>query len=306
MKLSRRHKRLGALAAAGLAGAVALALAVPALADANTTIHINQGNVPTTAADFKNSCDQIPSGTAKWLDGWVFILPGAVKADGNFKYIEAVFEDADGNELRYDTAGDGGIVSGSGNNKAYIITPAGLTLVDATAEVKLKGNGPGNGNGNGNSKKFNLTHACPATEDEPGQETPSEDPSSPVEESSSPTEDPSSPVDEPSSPVDEPSSPGEEPSSPGEEQSSPGEEPSSPGEEPSSPGEESSPAESGSESDPEPSRSTPAQESSSPTGSLLPTTGSSLSFVLVAAGVLLTAGVVLLVFMRRGRETAAD
>lgn len=367
MRLTRRHKIAGATAAAGLAGAVALAFAVPALAGASTLIPINPGNVPTTAAGFEDqSCDQIPGDTADWLDGWVFVLPKAAGAEGNFEYIEAVFQDEDGNVIRYDTEDDGGIVSGSGNNKAYIITPAGLTLIDAEARVTLKEDG-----GNGKDPQFNLTHACPATEEPPGEETPSEDPSSPSEEPSSPTEEPSSPTEEPSSPTEEPSSPTEEPSSPTEEPSSPTEEPSSPTEEPSSPTEEpsspteepsspteepsspteepsspseepsspteepsspteepsspnesspaesspaeSSPAESssavpssGAPSSGAPSSSTPGQASTSPAGNGLPTTGSPLIYVLAGAGVLLVAGVVLLVLLRRRGETAEN
>jgi LPXTG-motif cell wall-anchored protein len=318
MKLTRRHKIAGATAAAGLAGAVALAFAVPALAGASTLIPINEGNVPTTAVDFKPpSCDQIPAGTAAWLDGWVFVLPKSAGAEGNFEYIEAVFEE-DGNVIRYNTEDDGGIVSGSGDNKAYIITPAGLTLIDAEARVTLKED-----DGKGKEPFFNLTHTCPATEQPPGEETPTEEPSSPTEEPSSPTEEPSSPTEEPSSPTEEPSSPTEEPSSPTEEPSSPTEEPSSPTEEPSSPTEEpsspteepSSPAESSSAvpsseapssqapSSGAPSSSTPGQASTSPAGSSLPTTGSSLTYAL-GAGALLAAGIALLVVQRRRAENA--
>ncbi|GAA2144303.1 LPXTG cell wall anchor domain-containing protein [Glycomyces algeriensis] len=342
MKLTRRHKVLGATAAAGLAGAVALAFAVPALAGASTLIDINDGNVPTTAEGFKtHSCDQIPGGTAAWLDGWVFVLPSSVKAEGNFEYIEAVFQDEDGNVIRYDTEDDGGIVSGSGDNKAYIVTPAGLTLIDAEARVNLKED-----NKKGKEPEFNLTHACPATEQPPGEETPTEEPSSPTEEPSSPTEEPSSPTEEPSSPTEEPSSPTEEPSSPTEEPSSPTEEPSSPTEEPSSPTEEpsspteepsspteepsspteepsspteepsspteepSSPVESSSAapsseapSSQAPSSSTPGQASTTPAGNSLPSTGSSLTYAL-GAGALLAAGIALLVVQRRRAEHA--
>ncbi|MFC3492256.1 hypothetical protein [Glycomyces rhizosphaerae] len=330
MRLTRRRKAIGAAAAAGLAGAVALAFAVPALAGDDATIDINPGNVPTTAADFETqSCDQIPGDTADWFDGWVFVLPNSVPAVGNFKYIEAVFQDEDGNVLRYDTDGDGGIVSGSGDNKAYIITPAGLTLIDAKATVELEEEGDGGKNKGNKEPEFNLTHACPATEEPPGEETPSEEPTSPSEEPSSPSEEPSSPSEEPSSPSEEPSSPSEEPSSPSEEPSSPSEEPSSPSEEPSSPSEEptspseepsspseepsspveessspaeepSSPAESTSE--PAASSSAPADASTTPAGSNLPTTGAPLGFALAAAGALVLAGVVALVSMRRRSE----
>jgi hypothetical protein len=317
LKLTRRHKTLAAAAGAGLAGSIALAFALPALAADYKTIPINQGNVPTTAEDFSDrSCDQIPGDTADWLDGWVFVLPESVPAEGNFKYIEAVFTDEDGNVLRYNTDDDGGIVSGSGDNKAYIITPAGLTLIDADAQVDLDEMKP--------KYKFNLTHTCPATEDEPGEETttPAEEPSSPGEETTSPAEEPSSPGEETTTPAEEPSSPGEEtttpveePSSPGEETTTPAEEPSSPdeettspAEEPSSPGEETttpgeattSPGEQ--TSSPAASTSAPHQPSTTPVASL-PTTGSPLIWVLAAAGALLLAGAVILVFMSRRSST---
>jgi hypothetical protein len=300
LRFTRRHTTLAAAAGAGLTGAIALAFAVPALADGYDTISINPGNVPTTAAGFSDrSCDQIPDSTAAWLDGWVFVLPNSVPAEGNFKYIEAVFQDEDGNVLRYDTNADGGIVSGSGDNKAYIITPAGLTLIDADAEVDLVEDDKKKG---GKEPQFNLTHTCPATEDEPDEETPSEEPTT-EDEPSSPDEEPTT-EDEPSSPgeepttEDEPSSPGEEPTTE-DEPSSPGEEPttedepSSPGEQSSSPGEQSS--------SPAATTSAPQQSTTKP-GSSLPITGSPLAWVLAAAGVLLVAGAVILVFMSRRRE----
>jgi hypothetical protein len=316
LKLTRRHKTLAAAAGAGLAGSIALAFAVPALADGYDSISINDGNVPTTAEDFSDrSCDQIPGDTADWLDGWVFVLPASVPAEGNFKYIEAVFKDEDGNVLRYNTDDDGGIVSGSGDNKAYIVTPAGLTLIDADASVDLEEDGKGKGKDK--VDEFNLTHTCPATEDEPGEETttPGEEPSSPGEETTTPGEEPSSPGEETTTPGEEPSSPGEETTTPGEEPSSPGEETTTPGEEPSSPDEETtSPAEEPSSpgeetttpgeqsSSPAPSTSTPHQPSTTPVASL-PTTGSPLIWVLAAAGALLVAGAVILVFMSRRSGT---
>ncbi|MEU5875448.1 LPXTG cell wall anchor domain-containing protein [Glycomyces sp. NPDC047369] len=147
-------------------------------------------NVPTTAAGFDdNSCDNLPDDLSASADGWVFVLPAAAGAEGNFISVTATFEDGDGDEHVLSTDTDGGIVSGSGDNKAYIIAPAGWTLVDAEADVEDPDEGA----------QFNLTHACPG---EPGEE-----PSSPGEESSSPAE--------------ESSSPGEESSVPGEESTSP-------------------------------------------------------------------------------------
>jgi hypothetical protein len=179
--------RFGLVAAAGLVGSLAVASAAQA---AIVTIPINPGNVPTTAGEFENSCENLPADIAADIDGWVFVLPAAAGAEGNFISVTATFEDAGGDEHVLSTDGDGAIVAGSGDNKAYILAPAGWTLVDAEAEVEDPDEGA----------QFNLTHTCPG---EPGEE-------------------------EPSSPGEEPSSPGEEPSSPGEASSTPGEASTSP------------------------------------------------------------------------------
>ncbi|WP_158630497.1 LPXTG cell wall anchor domain-containing protein [Glycomyces terrestris] len=187
MEFKQPFSSLRLAAAAGVVGA--LAFAAPAHAEV-VTIPINPGNVPTTAADHEDqSCDNLPDDLGENVDGWVFVLPASAGAEGNFLYIIAEFEDENGDTVYYDTDADGGIVSGSGDNKAYIITPAGLTLVGAEAEV----NDPDEG------ADFNLTHACAGT---PGEE-------------------PSSPGEEPSSPSEEPTSPGEETPS-GEESTTPG------------------------------------------------------------------------------------
>jgi LPXTG-motif cell wall-anchored protein len=180
----------GLSAAAGLVGSLALASAAQA---AIVTIPINPGNVPTTAEDFENSCDNLPDGQGVDVDGWVFVLPAAAGAEGNFISVTATFEDAEGDEHVLSTDGDGGIVSGSGDNKAYITAPLGWTLVDAEAEVEDPAEGA----------KFNLTHTCPGT---------------PGEEESSPVEQPSSPGEETTSPGSE--TPGES-GTPGEESTSP-------------------------------------------------------------------------------------
>ncbi len=182
----KRTLQTGLAAAAGIAAA--LALATPAQAE-EVIILINRGNIPTTAADFENqSCDNLPD-LAPDEDGWVFVLPASAGAEGNFISVTATYADETGTERTRTTRNDGGIVEGSGDNKAYIITPAGWTLLDADALV----NDPDEG------AFFNLTHACAGT---PGEE-------------------PSSPGEEPSSPTEESSSPGEESSVPGEESTSP-------------------------------------------------------------------------------------
>ncbi|MFG3343194.1 hypothetical protein [Glycomyces sp. NPDC048151] len=148
--------------AGGLLGS--LAFAAPALA-AVETIFINDGNVPTTAEDFENqSCDNIPPGDIdNDEDGWVFVLPASAGAEGNFISVTALFEDEDGDPQLLDTDNDGGIVSGSGDNKAYIVSPAGWTLIDASAEVEDPDD----------DAFFNLTHACPG---EPGNGGPGKGP----------------------------------------------------------------------------------------------------------------------------------
>jgi hypothetical protein len=140
-----------ALVSAGaLAGS--LALASPALA-AVETIPINDGNVPTTAMEFENqSCDNIPlDDISKTEDGWVFVLPASAGAEGNFISVTAFFEDGEGDQRIRNTDDDGGIVDGSGDNKAYIVTPPGWTLVNAEAEVEDPDD----------DAFFNLTHTCP-------------------------------------------------------------------------------------------------------------------------------------------------
>lgn len=183
-------RALGTMGAAGLVGA--LAFAAPANADTKT-IWINQGNVPTTAADFEQSCDQVPDSIGSDEDGWVFVLPGN---SGSFISITATYEDADGDSWTFDTDADGGIDPGNGTSKAYIITPAGWTLTGATAEVDDTA-----------KDKFNLTHACAGTPAGDGEETPT-------------------PGGETPTPEEETTAPGEGTTAPGEDASPSGAAPS--------------------------------------------------------------------------------
>lgn len=172
--------------ALGLFGA--LALGSPAQA-AETTVDINQDHVGKPADYFEEGCgtdSQLPEDLGADEDGWVFVLPGG---NDTFVSVTVTFADGDGGEHVEEatvvTTGD------SGNLKhAYIITPAGWTIVEASAVIE------------GDSKFFNVTHTCPG---EPGEEEPSspgEEPSSPGEGSSEPGE--SSPVceEESSAPVE--------------------------------------------------------------------------------------------------------
>lgn len=148
-----RHISKAASAVAASSALVgSLAFASPALA-AVGTIFINEGDVPTTAMGFgTQSCADIPPGDiAKTEDGWVFVLPASAGAEGNFISVTALFEDGDGDPHVLDTGSDGGIVDGSGDNKAYIVSPPGWTLIDAEAEVEDPDD----------DAFFNLTHTCP-------------------------------------------------------------------------------------------------------------------------------------------------
>jgi LPXTG-motif cell wall-anchored protein len=195
MKLKHRLKSASGFALTATAALIgALALASPAQAQ-GTTIPINGGNVPTTAQDFDpHSCDKVPGDKGADEDGWVFVLPASAGAEGNFISVTATFEDLEGNEQVLNTAEHGGIVSGSGDNNAFIISPAGWTLLDAEAEVNLQ-------EGKGKEPDFNLTRTCPG---EPGEE-----PTTPAEEPTTPGEEPTTPGQEPTSPALSPTAPGE-------------------------------------------------------------------------------------------------
>lgn len=144
-------------AAAVFAGGLLLVGAAPAMAD--TTIPINPGNVPTTAAGFgTHECTQ--TGTSPDQDGWVFVLPGN---KGSFVSLTLTFTTADGMVTLNIPADGGAIISDNGTSKAWIVTPAGWTLIDASATIT----------GRSANGFFVLTHTCPATS------SPSPSPSSP-------------------------------------------------------------------------------------------------------------------------------
>lgn len=174
--------RASLLLRTGLVGLVAAA-AMATTGWADTAISINPGNVPTTASGFANhNCDPNQGGGPfAGQDVWVFVLPGEHDTNGDFVSVTADFG-ANGT-VTITSAGNPGDFDNGGPEaaKAWITTPAGWTLVGATATIT------------GSADFFNLTHTCPASS------SPSPSPSNPTP--SSPV--PSSPV--PSSPV--PSSP---------------------------------------------------------------------------------------------------
>jgi hypothetical protein len=164
--------RIGRLiATTATAGLAALIFATPALA--NSTIHINPGNVPTTAEGFdSHECDKnFGGGPFPGQDVWVFVLPGNHDTSGDFVSLTANFS---GNvTVTITAAANPNNFSNGGpqTSKAFIVTTAGLTLLSATAEIT------------GTAKFFNLTHTCPAK----GSPSPSHSP----KPSKSPTPSPS-------------------------------------------------------------------------------------------------------------------
>jgi|SRR5215467_3028477 len=187
--------RTSLLVRTGLLGAAAfVAVAIGAPAWADTTISINPGNVPTTAAGFDNhSCDSNQGGGPfAGQDVWVFVLPGTHITSGDFVSVTADFG-PDGTVTITAAANPGNFDNGGPETaKAWIVQPAGETLVGATAVIT------------GTASFFNLTHTCPASS---GPSSPP--PSSPPPSSPPPSSPSSTP---PSSPSGPPSSPGTTPS----------------------------------------------------------------------------------------------
>jgi LPXTG-motif cell wall-anchored protein len=133
--------------AAGAAVVVGLAAAAPARA--NTTVQINPGNLPTTASAYGTpDCDKnFGGGPYADSDVWVFVLPGNPVKVGGFVSVTATYG---ANGTLTIPADGGAVVTDKGASKAWITTPAGWTLTDASAVIT------------GTADKFNLTHTCPA------------------------------------------------------------------------------------------------------------------------------------------------
>ncbi|MEU8069379.1 hypothetical protein AB0B20_06460 [Micromonospora sp. NPDC049151] len=137
-----------------LVSAVLLVAASPAVAD--STIAINPGNVPTTAANFTQNCDpNLGGGPYANEDVWVFNLPGNPQTSGTFQSITATFSTPSGNVTRtIPTDPNSAIVNNLGTSKAWIRLPAGWTLLGATAVIS------------GTANFFVLTHTCAASNPE--------------------------------------------------------------------------------------------------------------------------------------------
>ncbi|MEJ3748281.1 LPXTG cell wall anchor domain-containing protein [Actinomycetes bacterium KLBMP 9797] len=135
------------LAVAGTAAVLGLSVASPAMAA--TTIPINKGNVPTTAADYEQDCDaNFGGGPHANQDVWVFVLPDKA---ATFTSVTAEFDTPDGKVTLTIPADGGAIVNkAQATSKAWITTEAGWTLTGAKATIT------------GEAAKFNLTHTCAA------------------------------------------------------------------------------------------------------------------------------------------------
>ncbi|WP_187350587.1 LPXTG cell wall anchor domain-containing protein [Glycomyces terrestris] len=118
-------------------------------------IDLNPDHVGSQAADAEQGCDEFGGGLGSDQDGWVFVLPSQGDPDAHFNSLSATFEDNDGNEVTLGAT----ILSGSGDNKATIVTDAGWTLLGATASV--------NTDNPDQVDSFNLTHACAGEPEEP-------------------------------------------------------------------------------------------------------------------------------------------
>ncbi|MFG1890575.1 LPXTG cell wall anchor domain-containing protein [Micromonospora sp. NPDC049051] len=143
------HARLAAFAL--LAGALLLAGGSPAAAA--STININPGNVPTTAAQFTQNCDDnLGGGPFANEDVWVFNLPGNPDTTGVFQTVTVTFSTPTGNVTRtIPTDPNSAIVDDTGTSKAWIRVPAGWTLIAASAVIS------------GTADFFVLTHTCAAS-----------------------------------------------------------------------------------------------------------------------------------------------
>lgn len=141
--------RLAALTVA--AGMLLFGSGAPALAQ--TTININPGNVPTTAADFQNQecVPNLGGNPVPNRDVWAFDLPGDPQTTGVFESVTATFQTPNGQQTVTIPTDGGAIVNDTGTSKAWIRLPAGWTLTGATAEIT------------GTANFFVLTHTCPAS-----------------------------------------------------------------------------------------------------------------------------------------------
>ncbi|MFI6822204.1 LPXTG cell wall anchor domain-containing protein [Micromonospora sp. NPDC050187] len=148
----RRVSIRAGLAALGLlSGTLLLVEGSPALAA--STIGIDPGDVPTTAAQVTQDCaPSLGGGPRPNEDAWVFSPPGNRWTSGTFQSVTATFSTPDGAVTRsIPTDPNSAITSHTGTSRAWIRTPAGWTLTGASAVVS------------GTAEAFVLAHACVAS-----------------------------------------------------------------------------------------------------------------------------------------------
>jgi hypothetical protein len=196
--LAGKNRRTSLLSRLGLVGAATaaavVALVVASQAWANSTININPGNVPTTAAGFPTHICSANQGGGPYPDQdvWVFVLPGNHSESGDFVSVTADFGTNGTKTITAATQPGNFANGGPAAAKAWIVTDAGWTLTGATAVIT------------GTAEFFVLSHTCPAS----GTPGPSPSPSPSPSSSRSPTPAPSVPTSPPgSTPPSGPSSP---------------------------------------------------------------------------------------------------
>jgi cell division septation protein DedD len=139
------HRTLACLALTAAGGAIAMAIAAPAHAQAGT-IPINGDYVPTTAQEFKTQeCAGPFQDLPENQDGWHFVLPGS--SGTGFESVTLTFDTPDGVvEMFIDShdatmpdpgVGSSGYLDDAGGDfiHAYAFTEAGWTLTAGSAQV---------------------------------------------------------------------------------------------------------------------------------------------------------------------------
>lgn len=143
-------------AVASAAVGCTLVLTAAPVAWANSTVQINGGNVPTTAAGHPTHQCSPNQGGGPYAgsDVWVFVLPGDYATSGDFVSVTAQFStDADdvADVTKVITTDGGGFLNGGpAVSKAWIALPLGWKLITASAVIT------------GEAAFFNLSHTCPA------------------------------------------------------------------------------------------------------------------------------------------------
>jgi LPXTG-motif cell wall-anchored protein len=154
MRTTRLGRRFAVLAGTTLAAVLGVALFVPgspaAATDGTTTIGLNPGQRNSTPGQFDDSCDNIPPDKVEpGTDGWVFVLPDE---KATLVSLHLTFRDTSGATVIVDIPGTSypNGFDRQGADKAWVVLPAGWTLVDGTAEVT----------GASKDDFFNVTHVC--------------------------------------------------------------------------------------------------------------------------------------------------